>query len=94
MRYDRRQISKQEKDEKYAEQGGKCSSCGDSVSRKHAEFHHNVQHSDGGPSANFNISMVDKDCHNKLTSQQRGDEFGKRGVRYTEKRAKKFIDDF
>ena len=95
MRSDeRRNLSEREKDEKYDEQGGKCSSCGDGVSRKHAEFHHEFQYSDGGPSEKFNISMVDKNCHKELTDQQRGDEFGKRSGSYTEKRARKFIDDF
>ena len=74
-----RNLPQKEKDRKYNEQDGKCSRCNDHVPRKKAQYHHENKYSQGGPSKDWNISMVDEKCHDKMSAEQRGDEYGKYG---------------
>ena len=90
---ERRNLSRKERSEKLDEQGGRCSVCGGSLDMDHAECHHEVPYSEGGPSTKFNTSMVDEECHKKLTDEQRGDDFGKKehfGVDQEKKLRKSF----
>ena len=92
----KRNLSIKEKKEKLDEQGGRCSVCGGSLDMDHAECHHEVKFSEGGPSTKFNTSMVHEDCHDDLTEEQRGDDFGRKDHfgADREKKLRKSFDEF
>ena len=93
---ERRNLSRKERIEKLDEQGGRCSVCGGSLDMDHAQCHHEVPYSEGGPSTKFNTSIVHEDCHDDLTEEQRGDDFGRKGHfgADREKKLRKSFDEF
>ncbi len=76
MRYggDGESFTKGTKDKIYARQGGKCPDkmgCGKKMSRKEMQTHHTFAKSWGGSADSWNGVGLHRDCHNRITKNQK-----------------------
>src|SRR5512133_3547358 len=63
-----RAFSRGQKEQKLAEQGGKCPGCDKKIEVAEGKGHHVKRHADGGPTSQDNHAVVCEDCHRKLHS--------------------------